>query len=149
MTRRVTTQIGVVLVIGWNCVWLSGIASGLVNRLLVGELTFLFSRVACATVRVIKFHSHVFELCSDLLVRYGKIVGFWHKMNGIHYCKILTSVVLTWDLKKYCIRCRWNDGHTNTCEAHLPLHKNLIVNKQNLHFTLTNNNKITFGVIQH
>ena len=51
-------------------------------------------------------------------------------MNGIHYCKILTSVVLTWDLKKYCIRCRWNDGHTNTCEAHLPLHKNLIVNKK-------------------
>ena len=49
-------------------------------------------------------------------------------MNGIHYCKILTSVVLTWDLKKYCIRCRWNDGHTNTCEAHLPLQKNLTNN---------------------
>ena len=49
-------------------------------------------------------------------------------MNGIHYRKILTSVVLTWDLKKCCTQCRWNDGHTNTCEAHLPLQKNLTNN---------------------
>ena len=30
--------------------------------------------------------------------------------------------LLTWDLKRCCIQCKWNAEHTSTCEGHLPLH---------------------------